>query len=225
MMDRLEFKFAPDGMDAKTGEFAGYGAIFGNIDSHGDVIEPGAFHETLSQWKARSALPTMKLMHGSMANPFSGSDLPIGKWKAMREDERGLYVEGKLSGMETDRGRFHYALIEDGALSALSIGYNAVKAMRGSGGIKRRLQAVKLVEVSLVPEGSNELSRITDLKSWEEGHLPTLPQFEDFLREAGFSKTEATAIAGKGLAYLLRGEPGSEQTADFWSALKQGSQP
>lgn len=39
--------------------------------------------------------------------------------------------------------------------------------------------------------------------------LPMLPDFEDFLREAGFSKTQATAIAGKGLAQLLRGEPDS----------------
>jgi hypothetical protein len=39
-MERLEFKFAPEALDAKTGHFAGYGAIFGNVDSHGDVIEP-----------------------------------------------------------------------------------------------------------------------------------------------------------------------------------------
>lgn len=212
-MDRLEFKFAPEAMDAKTGEFAGYGAVFGNVDSHGDIIEPGAFRESLSQWEAKGALPAMKLMHGSAANPFTGSDLPVGKWKAMREDNRGLYVEGKLSGMDTDRGRFHYALMQDGALSGLSIGYKALRAARGSGQIKRRLQSLRLMEVSLVPEGSNEQARITDMKSWDEGDLPSLPQFEDFLREAGFSKSQATAIAGKGLAPLLRGEPGNDQAA------------
>jgi HK97 family phage prohead protease len=213
MIDRMEFKFAPDAMDAKTGEFSGYGAIFGNVDSHGDVIEPGAFRDSLSNWQSRNALPAMKLMHGSVANPFSGSDLPIGKWKAMREDSRGLHVEGKLSGMETDRGRFHYALMEDGALSGLSIGYKALRHTPGAGQIKRRLQSVKLVEVSLVPEGSNDQARITDLKSWDEGELPSLKQFEEFLREAGFSKTQATAIAGKGLAPLLRGEPGNDPKA------------
>lgn len=222
-MERLEFKFSPEGMDAKTGEFAGYGAVFGNIDSHGDVIEPGAFRDTLSQWQAKGSLPPMKLMHGSAANPFSGSDLPVGKWKAMREDSRGLYVEGKLSGMETDRGRFHYALMQDGALSDLSIGYKALRHIPGAGSIKRRLQSLKLVEVSLVPEGSNDQAHITDLKSWEEGELPSLKQFEEFLREAGFSKSQATAIAGKGLAPLLRGEPGNDAAAvAALSRLREG---
>ena len=219
-MDRLEFKFAPEGLDAKTGQFAGYGAIFGNVDSHGDVIEPGAFQDSLREWEAKGSLPAMKMMHGSVANPFSGSDLPIGKWQAMREDSRGLYVEGKLSGMGTDRGRFHYALMEDGALSGLSIGYRPIRHARGSGNIKRRLQSVRLAEVSLVPEGSNDLARVTDLKAkLVDGELPDLPEFEDFLREAGFSKSQRTFIATKGLAPLLRGEPGNEPEADFWSAL------
>lgn len=207
MIDRIEFKFAPEGMDAKTGDFAGYGAVFGNTDSHGDVVEPGAFLDSLEQWRAKGSLPAMKLMHGSVANPFSGSDLPVGKWKTMREDARGLYVEGKLSGMETDRGRFHYALMQDGALSGLSVGYKAVRHVRGTGEIKRRLQTVKLVEVSLVPEGSNDQALITELKSWTDGDLPTVRQFEQFLREAGdFSKTVAAAIATKAAPHL-RGEP------------------
>ncbi|MFN6934943.1 MAG: HK97 family phage prohead protease [Tsuneonella sp.] len=217
-MDRLEFKFAPEGMDAKTGEFAGYGAIFGNRDSHGDVIERGAFADSLRQWEAKGSLPVMKLMHGTTANPFGGSDLPVGKWKAMREDERGLFVEGKLSGMETDRGRYHYALMQDGALSGLSIGYRPTKHTPGMGNIKRRLQSVHLAEVSLVPEASNDQTFITDMKSWDAGALPSLPQFEEFLREAGFSKTQATAIAGKGLAPLLRGEPGNTTEADEYLA-------
>lgn len=215
-MQRTEIKFAPDTMDAKTGAFAGYAAVFGNVDSHGDVIEPGAFAATLSEWKGKGSLPVMKLMHGSVANPFSGSDLPIGRWSAMHEDSRGLFVEGKLSGMDTDRGRFHYALMEDGALNGLSIGYHPTKCARGMGNqIKRHLQAVRLLEVSLVPEGSNDQAVVTDLKAWTAGTLPTLPQFEEFLREAGFSNTEAKAIAGKGLSHLLQREAGSSEEASM----------
>lgn len=222
-MDRLEFKFSAEGMDAKTGEFAGYGAVFGNIDSHSDVIVPGAFKETLAHWKARGSLPQMKLMHGTTANPFGGSDLPIGKWKEMREDSRGLYVEGKLSGMNTDRGRYHFELMQDGALNALSVGYKPIRVTRNpTPQVKRSLEVLKLSEVSLVPEGSNPDALITELKSWDEGELPSLKQFEEFLREAGnFSKSQATAIAGKGLAHLLRSESGGDQNAaDFWAALR-----
>jgi hypothetical protein len=223
MAERLECKFASEGVDAKTGQFAGYGAIFGNVDTHGDVIVPGAFKETLVDWAQRGGLPAMKLMHGSVANPFTGSDLPIGRWTAMREDSRGLYVEGKLSGLDTDRGRFNYALMQDGALNALSIGFKALRFTRSpTAQIKRSLESVKLVEVSLVPEGSNDQALITDVKSWSDGELPTLPQFEDWLREAGrFSKTQATAIAGKGLSQLLRSESGSasDDVAAFLAAL------
>ena len=49
--------------------------------------------------------------------------------------------------------------------------------------------------------------------------MPSLSDFENFLREAGFSKSQATAIAGKGLKSLLRSESGSESNTDFLSAL------
>jgi HK97 family phage prohead protease len=221
-MERIEVKFAPEEMNAKTGEFSGYAAIFGNVDSHGDVIEPGAFLSSLKQWEERGALPAMKMMHGTSVNPFSGSDLPVGKWKSMREDERGLFAHGKLSGMDTDRGRYHYSLMEDGALSGLSVGFKPVKHARGSGNVKRRLEVINLREVSLVPEGSNDQARITDLKSWSEGDMPSLSQFEDFLREAGFSKSQRTFIATKGLAPLLRGEPGNPTDAEALAALTRG---
>jgi len=58
------------------------------------------------------------------------------------------------------------------------------------------------------------------LKTVTDGQiLPSLPDFENFLREAGFSKSQATAIAGKGLKSLLRSESGSETSTDFLSAL------
>jgi HK97 family phage prohead protease len=219
-MERIEVKFAPEDMNAKTGEFSGYAAIFGTVDSHGDVIEPGAFLSSLQQWQAKGSLPAMKMMHGTTVNPFSGSDLPVGKWNSMKEDQRGLLAHGKLSGMDTDRGRYHYALMEDGALSGLSIGFKPVKQARGTGNVKRRLETINLREVSLVPDGSHDDARITDLKSWNDGQMPSLSQFEDFLREAGFSKSQRTFIATKGLAPLLRGEPGNPTDAEeYFQAL------
>lgn len=222
-MDRIETKFAAEGLDSKTGEFAGYGAVFGNVDTHGDVIEHGAFANSIREWTERKSMPIMKMMHGSVANPFGGSDLPIGKWRVMREDDRGLYMEGKLSGMNTDRGKFHYSLMEDDALNGLSIGYKSRKSARGDGmKIKRRLQDVKLVEVSLVPEGSNSESVVTQFKAWTNGDMPSLPEFEKFLREVGkFSRTEAKAIAGNGLSHLLQREAGDapDELAEFYRHL------
>ena len=86
-------------------------------------------------------------------------------------------------------------------------------------GKARHLIEVALHEVSLVTIPMNEKALITSVKSIiQAGQLPSLSQFEDFLREAGFSKSQAAAIAGKGLSSLLRGEPGSPSN-DFLSAL------
>lgn len=222
MTERMEFKFASDGVDEKTGEFSGYGAVFGNIDTHGDVIEPGAFKESLAEWGVRGAYPAMKMMHGSAANPFTGSDLPIGVWTDMREDTKGLRVVGKLSGLNTDRGRFNYALMQDGALNGLSIGYKAVRVSRStSPQIKRSLATVKLMEVSLVPQGSNDQALVDDIKSiLGDGELPTVRQFEEFLRDAGgFSKSLAAGIASKATP-LLRGEPETKADNDLAEFLR-----
>lgn len=198
-MDRLECKFASEGMDAKTGEFAGYGAIFGNIDSHGDVITPGAFADTLSDWGRKAALPAMKLMHGSTANPFTGSDLPIGVWKVMREDSKGLYVEGKLSGMETDGTKRIFSLMQDGALNGLSIGYKAVNPRRGTSGmVKRHLDKVLLSEVSLVPIGSNPEALVTNIKSqFQSLSNEDWRDIEAILRTKDLSRADAVkAVSG-----------------------------
>jgi hypothetical protein len=231
-MERLEFKFAAEGLDAKTGKFAGYGAIFGNVDTHGDLIEPGAFKQTLDEWKARGSFPTMKLMHGTGVNPFAGSDLPIGKWLDMREDQRGLFVEGKISGLNTETGKFHYALMEDGALNGLSIGYKARKSQRGDGAeVKRRLQDLKLIEVSLVPEGSNDQALVTELKAARQletfkdrfaaGERLTEREWETMFKSV-FQLSNSEAERAVRINLKGQGEPGntaSDEARSFYEAL------
>lgn len=216
-MERIEVKFAADEISAK-GEFSGYGAVFGNVDSHGDVIAPGAFSETLKVWDSRGRLPPMRLMHGTMANPFSGDDLPIGVWTKMYEDSRGLAVEGKISAVESDFGQRIYGLMKDGALSGLSIGYRAKRAIKGDGKTapKRTLQEIILAEVSVVDEPSNALSRVDAVKS-----ISTIREFEDFLRDVGgFSAKQAKAIASAG--FKASDDPRDEaKEADIAAILRR----
>lgn len=217
-MERIEVKFAPDDVSVK-GEFAGYGAVFGNVDSHGDVIVPGAFSETLKVWRGRGRLPTMKLMHGSAANPFNGDDLPLGVWTEMREDQSGLYVEGRISAPDTDFGKRIVGLMRDGALGGLSIGYRAAKSVKGDGVStpKRTLQEIILSEVSLVDEPSNALSRVSSIKAAQD--IETVRQFEAFLRDVGgFSNGQAKAIAASG---FKASEPRDEADADLVALLRR----
>ncbi|KQP53013.1 HK97 family phage prohead protease [Methylobacterium sp. Leaf106] len=191
----LEIKLAGN---TDAGEFEGYGAFFGNIDSHGDTIAPGAFKASLDR-RVQSGLPAVP-MHFNHGLPEYGGEPAIGVWKAMSEDSKGLHVRGRISGMNTDRGRHYYERVKDGAISGLSIGYRvpAGGAVNGKrvGEPRRLLKAINLHEVSIVDEPSNSLARVGSVKLAARGELETL------LRKSGLSKAAARQIVAGGWAAL-----------------------
>lgn len=179
----------------EDGFFSGYGAVFGNIDWYNDVILPGAFTASLAKWRAKNKMPPVLWNHNDSE--------PIGVYTNIYEDEKGLYVEGKLLIDDVPRAKSTHALLKAGAIDGLSIGYSTKKANQQGNGV-RELVEVELSEISIVTQPANERTLITSVKSkLDEGELPTLPEFEKFLRESGFSKNQATAIASKGLRSLL----------------------
>ena len=159
----LELKFADGG---EPGEFSGYASVFGNEDSHGDVVLPGAFADSLAEHKARGTMPALFVEHGAA---LGGDPLPAGVWREMDEDERGLKVRGKISALDTDHGRRVRSLMQDGALRGLSIGFQVRpggSVMRAkSSDPRRQLKSVNLLEVSLVRDGSNRLALVDGVKS------------------------------------------------------------
>ncbi len=214
-MDRIdcglvELKFAPD---EKTMTFSGYGAVYKNIDSYGDVIEPGAMAQFLAEAQSgEQPWPMMLSQHG--AYQLTAADMtPIGVWTSLSEDGHGLKVEGQFA--ETERGREMYTLMKMSprpAIDGLSIGYIAKKSIPRSKPEepKRRLTEIDLIEISVVSRPANRKARVGAVKSIE-----TVRQFEAFLREVGgYSSTEAKVIAARGYGALsdLRevGEDGSE---------------
>lgn len=190
-----ELKFAASGDDMI---FSGYGSVFGVMDAYRDVIAKGAFRETLKQAKASGIYPAMLAQHGGM---FGGdADNPIGIWTDLREDDVGLYVEGKLA--PTVRGQEIYALLKmqpRPAIDGLSIGYVAKDWSNGTkpDEPRRTLKVVDLWEVSLVTFPANPESRIGQVKAAER--FKTIRDFETFLRdEGGLSHAAAKAIASRG---------------------------
>jgi len=209
-MDRSEFglrevKLAKD--PAEGMKFSGYGAVFGNVDSYGDVIAPGAFAETLAAARKSGNWPAMLAQHGGWG--MTGEDMnPIGVWTDLAEDGHGLKVEGVLA--DTARGLDTYKLLKMDprpALNGLSIGYVAKKftARSKPDEPRRKLEAIDLYEVSLVTFPANPKSRIRQVKS---GEGLTLNDAEKALREAGFSRMEAKAILAKGFKALGLREAG-----------------
>lgn len=182
---------------AADGTFSGYASVFGEVDSYGEVVKKGAFKASLKAWAKKDQLPRMLWMHRA--------DTPIGIYTLMREDDRGLYVEGKLA-LDTQAGAEAYALLKLGALDGLSIGYIATQWTENTKTEIITLEVIDLWEVSLVTFPANDQARISGVKTaiFDDGRLPSLKEYEAFLREAGVSKSMATALASKGLAAILR---------------------
>lgn len=154
-------KFELEDFDEEQGIFSGYAAVFGNIDSGGDVIEPGAFTKTIAEGWER-----VKIL--ALHNDY---DLPIGKPLELREDAHGLYRKGKIS--ETAMGRDVKTLLRDRVLNEMSIGYDPVTFDYDKEDGIRHLREVKLWEVSIVTWAMNPEAVITGYKATETADRAT----------------------------------------------------
>jgi Escherichia/Staphylococcus phage prohead protease len=118
-------------------QFEGYASLFGVADSAGDIIAPGAFAHALRD------ISRIRMLYQHAAAE------PIGVWEEMREDSTGLHVRGRIL-TDLERGRDVLALLREGALDGLSIGFRTVRARRNAATRQRTLLEVELWEVSVV---------------------------------------------------------------------------
>lgn len=126
--------------------FAGYAAIFDRLDNGGDIIAPGAFAESLKRMAGRE-LPLL-WQHGP--------EQRIGTIELAGEDARGLRVIGRIDGRGAT-ARKAASFLRESKLDGLSFGYRVVAA---EGEKPRRLDALDLVEVSLVTHPMQPLARV-----------------------------------------------------------------
>lgn len=212
----LEIKALED-----TGEIEGYASTFGGEpDAYGDVIAPGAYAESLRDHASKGTMPKMLWQHDRR-------DV-IGRWTAASEDGRGLLVRGKLN-MDVQRGREAYALLKDGALDGLSIGYRIKEYSVDTDTDVWTLEKLDLFEVSVVTIGANESATISSVKAaktaqelvdrLKAGERLTEREFEMMLKGSlGFSNSQAERAAR--LCLKGQGEPDkAASAADFASAF------
>ena len=157
----------------EEGQIEGYGAVFGNRDSYGHIMVKGAFTETLKGRK-----PKMLWQHNMLD--------PIGSWDEYAEDERGLYMKGRIA-IKSTKGRDAYELVKAGAIDGLSIGY-VTKDYEMEGGA-RLLKEVDLFETSLVTMPANAAAMVTSVKNAD------VRDIEAAFRQMNFSRSEAKAMA------------------------------
>lgn len=185
-----------------SGTFSGYGSVYGVIDEGDDVVEPGAFSDSLMDWAGKGRMPSLLWQHRAAE--------PIGAYTAMKEDAIGLYVEGKLA-LKTQRGAEAYELMQMKAISGLSIGFLTREDSFDQKTGVRTIKKGDLWEVSLVTFPMNDQARVSAVKSIEE--ITDFKSAERLLRDAGgFSRSEATALVAR-IKRLAQGDPGAADEA------------
>lgn len=218
-----ELKFAAD-EGAQAMSFSGYGAVFGNVDSYGDVIDAGAFSKFLADVKSgNQPWPAMLSQHGGWQ--MSAEDMtPIGVWTDFAEDGHGLKVTGQLA--DTPRGLEMYKLMKMSprpAIDGMSIGYIAKEWEPRSKpeDPKRKLKRIDLIEVSMVTRPANGKARVESVKSdWTERDFERL-----LTRDAGLSRSDALVVINQGFKSLIAmRDAGSSELAELAQALKAREQ-
>ena len=159
----------------EEGIFSAYASVFNNVDYENDTVVSGAFTKSIAE-----KTPVMLWNHDTAE--------PIGIWTNLKEDDKGLFVEGKLLINEVARAKEVYSLLKSGAVSGLSIGYSVNDYAYDEKGI-RQLKDLTLHEISLVSIPCNDEARVISVKSLDE--ISTLKDCEKYLKSKGLSNSES----------------------------------
>ena len=165
------------------GRFEGYASVFNNTDLGNDVIKTGAFRKSLR----KRGVKGVKLLYQHK------TDMPIGVFEEIKEDEHGLMVKGKLA-LKTQAGQEAYELLKMGALDAMSIGFraNPDEVSYDKRTNKRMIGEVDLMEISLVTFPMNPQAKVRSVK----GEEVSIREWENGMRDAfSLSRSEAKVAA------------------------------
>lgn len=185
----LDRKFEWKAKADDSGTFEGYASTFGNEDTYGDTIMPGAFKGAIEQHKKDGRNVKMLWQHQRSS--------PIGIFPItdMAEDTKGLHVKGEFTKGVRQADETH-ALMRHGAIDSMSIGGYVTKELYDNKTGKSELHEIDLQEISPVTFPANKEARISTVKSIESFGM--LSELEEHLRDVGgFSAKEAKAIIAK----------------------------
>jgi uncharacterized protein len=152
----------------------GHAAIFGNIDSHNDIVVKGAFRKSL-----QSGRKTRFLFDHDPAKA-------IGRVDHLAEDGKGLAFRAEFS--KNQMAQEVRQDLKDGVLDSFSIGYRPIisNADKVNGRSVNLLKEIALYEISVVSIPSNEQAVLTAVKSsgiLSQEHQELVERFAQFLVE------------------------------------------
>ena len=146
-----KFRIKAEDEDDKYGYISGYASTFGNVDSVGDKVAKGAFAISIA-----TKMPKMLWQHDRWQ--------PIGSWTDAKEDDYGLWVQGRIL-KTVPQGLTAFNLLKEEAISGLSIGYRVQDYEYDNDTGIYTLKQVNLLEVSIVTFPANELAEVANVKS------------------------------------------------------------
>ncbi|MDB6060519.1 MAG: 32, APCd [Verrucomicrobiaceae bacterium] len=197
------------------GRIDGYASVFGGVDSYGDTIAPGAYAQSLAAYRASGNAPAMLWSHQM--------DAPIGRWLALKEDARGLRVEGQLN-LKTDAGVQAFEHLRAGDISGLSIGFRVAKGGSETVNGVNVLTEIDLMEISVVALPADSGARVTSVKQIQPIKPTTKRDLEKALHALGYSRREATQIVTRGFTDFDAFEAlEAEKLANIVGALKSAT--
>lgn len=157
----MDFKTAPvsvKSVDNETGVFEALVSVFGNIDSYGDKVMPGAFESTLAEW-AEKGDPIPVYWSHRMDDP----DYNIGHVIEAAETDDGLLVKAQLDlgGGKADQV---HRLLKGRRVTQFSFAYDTLREKRDEDGINE-LHELRLYEVGPTPIGANQETELLAVKA------------------------------------------------------------
>lgn len=139
------------------GQFTAYASVFGNVDMYGDVVQPGAFTRTLSEWGEKGA--PIPLLFGHRTDD---PDFNIGEVLSAEEDDHGLKVTAQLD-LDAPKAVSTYRLLKGRRINQMSFAYDVADGSPEDDGF--HLNDLDLYEISVVPIGANTETEVLAVKT------------------------------------------------------------
>lgn len=200
-------------VDKKLGIIKGYFAVFGNIDSDKDIIEPGAFTKSIAE---RGPKGTKRIKHLK----YHDTRLVPGVPTELGEDEFGGWFVSQLA--KNSEGEFSTlakdTLIEyeAGVITEHSHGFQILQKEMDDAGIRHIIESKLWEFSSLGAWGANPLTSTEFVKSLktEEDIIKYLNSITDRLKIGSFSD-----------GYLEKLEKSYTELSAVYNSLKSKKKP
>ncbi len=164
------------------GQFEAFVSVFGNVDSYGDVVMPGAFTDTLAEWKASgNPIPVI------WSHRYDDPDNHIGV--ALEAEERtiggksGLWILGQLDiDDDAKKARQVSRLLKGRRVTQFSFSYDILDAGMAKSaelGDYYELRKLRLFEVGPTLIGANQETELLGAKAQQ-----FLTQFRGLVADA-----------------------------------------